>query len=360
MTEFPSSLFENPLWEVKSTVSASSPKSSKSSLPPPLPASGDDRESRLLPILGVLAAIVMIAFAIALARRTDSQGPHNTGDAPVASASESVRSSSKPGDEIGGGGAKSESGTNSDQLDSENGSTVSSEVESSRVAPNYIENSVAGEAAPHKTEGTPESSDTSDARHAPIAEGASTNNFFTIGSSPVQGIGAAPEVDINKASAAFFGVEAKGIRFAYVVDVSGSMSGSKFEKARAELIKSINALGNNQYVFVAFYNDAPYFQPTEKLRLAHPRGKSIVKDWIMHAIPSGGTSPFEAVEFAIRLRPDSVFILSDGEFDASEVANILRANSELRIPIHTIGFQTDAGTLKRIAKDNDGTYRFVP
>src|SRR5690606_27432913 len=45
---------------------------------------------------------------------------------------------------------------------------------------------------------------------------------------------------IGGEGASFFGVEASGRRFAYVVDRSGSMTGSKIERLRQELARSVN------------------------------------------------------------------------------------------------------------------------
>ncbi len=45
--------------------------------------------------------------------------------------------------------------------------------------------------------------------------------------------------------AKFFGVEARGSRFIFIVDVSGSMEGGKIVTLRSELTKSIDGLAEN-------------------------------------------------------------------------------------------------------------------
>ena len=57
--------------------------------------------------------------------------------------------------------------------------------------------------------------------------------------------------------ASFFGVEARGNRFAFVVDTSGSMvNDGRLQSLQQELIRSITALFSSSNFFVAFFNSA--------------------------------------------------------------------------------------------------------
>jgi len=64
---------------------------------------------------------------------------------------------------------------------------------------------------------------------------------------------------------------------------------------------------------------------------------------------------------AFRLEPDTIFLLTDGEFDREIVGHIERLNRDKQVRIHTICFIYSNGEpmLKEIARDNGGTYKYV-
>ena len=68
---------------------------------------------------------------------------------------------------------------------------------------------------------------------------------------------------LGKGVASFYGAEAKGYRFVYIVDASRSMLGPRFIKACSELFNSITALDQYQSFYVIFFNteDVPQFWP---------------------------------------------------------------------------------------------------
>src|SRR5262249_11831410 len=59
-------------------------------------------------------------------------------------------------------------------------------------------------------------------------------------------------------SAAFFGVEASGTRFVYIVDISGSMQGEKLSTMKIELLESIDALLEHMHFMVCFFSTEAY------------------------------------------------------------------------------------------------------
>ena len=163
-----------------------------------------------------------------------------------------------------------------------------------------------------------------------------------------------------KTDAEFFGISAEGNQFAYVVDVSSSMAGAKFEKARQELLESIDRLEDHQEFFIVFFNNASHPQPKDGLIRATDKNKALVKKWVMQQVPTGGTDPLESILRAMEKGPEAIFVLSDGEFDFSVVTTVGTLNTQFSVPIHTIGFMEDAHTLKQLANENRGTYRHVP
>ncbi|MCA9014473.1 MAG: VWA domain-containing protein [Planctomycetaceae bacterium] len=185
---------------------------------------------------------------------------------------------------------------------------------------------------------------------------------------PEQGSMKSPEPPPSKSlgTARFFGIEAEGPVFVYVVDCSGSMSGSRIELTRQELKKSINQLNLNQSFYVIFFSnvDYPMFFPSKAAQRPLPATDENVKQleqWVDGFQISGGTDPRSALMRALSLAPDSIFLMTDGTFD-SGIADLLKSQNTGKVAVHTIAFQSRSGEnlLKRIAKENSGQHRFVP
>ncbi len=166
-------------------------------------------------------------------------------------------------------------------------------------------------------------------------------------------------------SSEFFGVKAKGTRFVYIVDCSGSMTGPPFQKARDELIASIEELTPTQKFFVMFFSDGTFaqFHPKEGNALipANKRNKLKLRKWVQSCVAGGGTFPGDALLRGIDLKPHVIFLLTDGGFAANVVDDVRRHNTT-EVVINTIAFMNTSGEalLKRIANENGGVYRFVP
>jgi len=161
----------------------------------------------------------------------------------------------------------------------------------------------------------------------------------------------------NRAS--FFGITAGGRFFIYVLDRSGSMvDDGRIARATIELRRSVGALRDPQRFEVIFYNDEAATMPGGPIpRPADSHAKRMLRSWLETVEPDGGTRPRTAVLQALALRPDAVFLLSDGDFPDGTVEAIARANTR-EIPIHCVdlagGLAGDA--LPRIARDSGGRY----
>ena len=166
-------------------------------------------------------------------------------------------------------------------------------------------------------------------------------------------------------SAEFFQIRGKGQRFVYVVDCSGSMAGAPFAKACHELQDSIHKLRSAQSFYVIFFDDGEYPQFYPKAGKALVRANAVNKRrvgaWIEGFVqPGGGTEPQGALLRALSLRPDVIYFLTDGQFDPG-VAELVRQRNQ-ETTIHTVAFmdQIAEPLLEQIARENRGTYRFVP
>lgn len=159
----------------------------------------------------------------------------------------------------------------------------------------------------------------------------------------------------------FMGVTGRGSRVVYVIDCSGSMStGNRFAHARYELKQSIRALPRDGEFFVIFFDHESHPMPAQALVRATPATIDRYSKWIDEQRPLGGTDPTEAMKYAIGLAPDTIFLMSDGIF-AESAATEIRAANRRNISICTIAFHDPSGgpLLERIARENEGTYRFV-
>ncbi|MBV8677291.1 MAG: hypothetical protein JO355_09000, partial [Planctomycetaceae bacterium] len=88
--------------------------------------------------------------------------------------------------------------------------------------------------------------------------------------------------------------------------------------------------------------------------------KNQLNTWLRLIEPDGETDPRSSLALALSLRPDAVFLLSDGEFPKGTVEAIARLNPRT-IPIHCVDLSGTGGDhLQRIARDSGGKYVFRP
>jgi hypothetical protein len=89
--------------------------------------------------------------------------------------------------------------------------------------------------------------------------------------------------------------------------------------------------------------------------------------WVNDAVADGGTYPLPALLYALSLRPDAIYFLSDGQFDPLTIHELKVRNRPTKrvrmrqIPIHTVAF-VDYGTIglmRTIARNSGGEFRFV-
>jgi len=163
--------------------------------------------------------------------------------------------------------------------------------------------------------------------------------------------------------ASFFGLRAQGRFFVYVIDCSESMiDEDRFARATMEVRRSVLALQAPQQFEVIFYNEDPTPMPGGPMpRPADARSKNQLMSWLRLVEPDGGTDPRGALRQALSLRPEAVFLLSDGAFPDGTTEYISRFNAH-RIPIHCVDLSGGEGGdhLRRIARESGGRYASRP
>ncbi len=193
---------------------------------------------------------------------------------------------------------------------------------------------------------------------APVMGGEDTGTGLGAG----QGVGAS-----------FFGLTGSGQRFAYVVDMSGSMGrGGLWVAAATELLRSLRSLPDYVEFKVVLYGSefmVPPFQtrwiPARRDRLRR------VAQWLDGIRATGGTNPRPAFEYLLDARnppPDTIFFLTDGEIPPEDAEFIIRSCTDRgpqAIPVNCIAFGGSAQNaramlvLREIATRTDGQLREV-
>ncbi len=195
--------------------------------------------------------------------------------------------------------------------------------------------------------------------------------------SPTELFPALPPVELG---AAFVGVETTNARrIVYVIDASGSMVRS-LRVVKEELTRSLSGLSDEQQFGILFFqgNEAIMTPPEHRLTAGTPRAIARMLRWIdEHVLPRGRSNPMAALERALRLKPDVIFLLSEnitgsGEYEIgrdellrwlNERNPIDPRNGRRRTVINCIQFMDPdpQETLRMIAEIHGGPggYRFL-
>jgi hypothetical protein len=167
-----------------------------------------------------------------------------------------------------------------------------------------------------------------------------------------------------------FGVEGRGSTFVYVFDRSASMSepeNKPLKTAKEELAASLNELTRVQQFSVIFYNQRPrLFQPRGRgLVYATDENKRLAGEFFDRLKADGGTNHADALEAALRIRPDVIFLLTDGDakddLTEDELKRLQRRNRGS--VIHVIQFSSsdtpDESRLMSLAHNSGGQHVYV-
>ena len=175
---------------------------------------------------------------------------------------------------------------------------------------------------------------------------------------------ASPGADVTKAE------EANPKDVVFVLDCSGSMAGKKLEQARKALSFCVENLhDNDRFEVLRFATETEAcFQKLTETRSA--RGKA--QEWIQSTRPIGGTAIADALQNALKLRPEEttrpfiIIFLTDGQPTVGEtnedriVASVAREGSaQTRIFCFGIGTDVNTHLLDKIAEKTRALSQFV-
>ena len=186
-----------------------------------------------------------------------------------------------------------------------------------------------------------------------------------------QGTSGNVKAGAGEAIVKIFETEGKGTKFVYVFDCSGSMEGKRMQMAKAELIRSLDSLGDHHQFNIIFYcGTHQLWRPGRRLIFATEIEKRGAIRYIGGIIADGGTYHYQPLKEAIAHRPDVIFFLTDGEkqddLTSAQLNDIERENSRFGrgTQINVIQFgggftDSKSSVLEQLAVQNHGQYKYV-
>ena len=171
-------------------------------------------------------------------------------------------------------------------------------------------------------------------------------------------------------SIGFSGARAVGRKFVYVIDRSDSMrwnGGSPMRKAISDAVSSVQSLdvkeGASKFQVLVFNHEVNVFDSGTGLIDVNPANKAKCVHFLKSLVPSGGTSPEQALATGIRMRPDTIFFLTDADEELTDQAleriQTLRRQCKVQ-QICVIEFRKSTDpvkkTYRRLAGENGGSY----
>lgn len=180
-------------------------------------------------------------------------------------------------------------------------------------------------------------------------------------------------------SASFLGLSATNAnKIVYLIDATGSMI-AHLQIVLQELSRSLDKLSEQQsFAVIFFQSDRAIEVPPGRLTAARSAAKTRAIEWSrQNIVPAGTTNPLPAIERALALKPDVIFLLSHGlsesgmfEVDQKQLLAKLneknpidRLTGRRTVQINCIQFikNDPLGTMEKIGREHGGAngFRFV-
>ncbi len=167
----------------------------------------------------------------------------------------------------------------------------------------------------------------------------------------------------------FGGAAARGRSFVFLIDRSKSMGGQglgAMDAAEQELVQSLATLQPNHRFQVIAYHHQCTFLLERKLLPATPANLELIRGHLSNLASFGATEHEVALRAALYLKPDAIFLLTDGGDPALTSAQLksISRRAAGRTSIHCIQFgfgpqRTEENFLTRLAAENNGGYAYV-
>ncbi len=150
-------------------------------------------------------------------------------------------------------------------------------------------------------------------------------------------------------------------KIVYLLDHSGSM-GSLLAAVKEHLLETIESLdGSKQFHVMYFSSGKPVELSGRAIRLATPARKQLARRFLQTNPDGSGTDPADALVRAFSLKPDVIYLLSDGQFSERILDFVTQLNPNRRVTLNTIcmGKRDGQNLMKALAESNGGRFRLI-
>jgi len=181
-----------------------------------------------------------------------------------------------------------------------------------------------------------------------------------------------PEVDppTENPPPTFFGeeIDSESDSIVYVIDISGSMRGSRLRRAKAELVRSVSALSDNFKFNIIAYT-CSHRQWKRAMQDATDANKADATAWAEGLNANGATGTGPATAAALGDRDNmSVVLLTDGSPNCgasgtSGHRRMIRSANRQGATVNVFGISASGSYrsfCQGVAQDNSGSYTDVP
>ena len=162
---------------------------------------------------------------------------------------------------------------------------------------------------------------------------------------------------------------AAGRSFVFVIDRSKSMGGqglNALSAAQKQLDRALAELVETHQFQVIAYHDKPVYFPNRTMAKAVPGNRQRLKEFFGGLAAFGGTNHELAVLAGLRVKPDVLFLLTDGaspELNRVQLDRVRRRSGGLTT-IHCIQFgfgplQEQTSFMQKLAAENGGQFHYV-
>lgn len=171
----------------------------------------------------------------------------------------------------------------------------------------------------------------------------------------------------------FFGINPQSKKIVYVVDSSNSMNfphesegKTRLGRVKLELARAIHSMSKDQQFFVIFFNDIAIPMPARELQPATNEAKQKYLTWVARVPGIGMTEPYQALQLALKLQPDTIYFLTDGQFDPVIVKSFNKVAAQRyhnhKVTVNGICFGNLEGeqAIRELSENNSGTFTFIP
>lgn len=147
-----------------------------------------------------------------------------------------------------------------------------------------------------------------------------------------------PGIGTGTGGTTFFGLKARGTRFGYVIDKSGSMAhDGRWTRLADELLSSLRELPESASFSIAFYDTSAraFPQASDGWERARKSGIDRFLRWARNVGPGGGTEPIFGFNHLLSLDvpPDAIFFMTDGEIPPEQATSALAKVARRARPI---------------------------